>query len=80
MKGTKDFGIRFGSSSGVDELEGFIYAYYAEDLDSRRSTTRFIFMLFGGPVSWRSTLQQMTTLSTTEAEYMAMSKASKEAL
>ena len=57
LKGTKDFGIKFESSSGVEELEGFVDANYAGDLDSRRSTTGFIFMLFVGPVSWRSTLQ-----------------------
>ena len=57
LKGTKDFNIRFGSSSGMEELEGFVDADYARDLNSRRSTTRFIFMLFRGPVSWRSTLQ-----------------------
>ena len=56
MKGTKDFGIRFGSSGGVEEFEGFVDADYAGELDSRRSTTGFISMLFGGPVSWRSTL------------------------
>ena len=57
LKGTKDFGIGFRSNSGVDELEGFIDADYAENLDSKRSTTGFIVILFGGPVSWRSTLQ-----------------------
>ena len=47
LKRTKDFGISFGSSNGVDELEGFVDADYVGDLNNMRSTTGFIFMLFG---------------------------------
>ena len=36
LKGTKNFGIRFGSSSSVEELEEFVDADYVGDLDSRR--------------------------------------------
>ena len=42
---------------------------------------RAMFFLFvGGAISWRSTLQICTSLSTIEAEYIAASDASKEAI
>ena len=78
LKGTKDFSIKFRRSSGVEELEGFVDVDYAGDLDNRRSTTGFIFMLFGEPMRWWCSLQRTMTLFTIEAEYMAMSEASKE--
>lgn len=44
---------------------------YARDLDDRRSTSGYVFMLNGGAVTWSSKKQPMVTLSTTEAEYVA---------
>ena len=46
MKGTKDFSIKFGSSNGVEELEGFTDVDYAGDLNSKRPAIGFIVMLF----------------------------------
>eukprot|EP00253_Pinus_taeda_P026692 PITA_26692 len=50
------------------------------DLDKKRSTTGYVFTLAGGAISWMSKLQETVALSTTEAEYIATSDASKEAI
>eukprot|EP00253_Pinus_taeda_P021613 PITA_21613 len=50
------------------------------DLDKRRSTTGYIFTLAGRAISWMSKLQETVALSTIEAEYIAASNASKEAI
>ena len=50
------------------------------DVDTRRSTIDFVFSLFGGPISWRSCLQPIMTLSMIEVEYIGVTKAAKEAL
>ena len=48
------------------------------DIDSRRSTSGYIFMMNGGVVSWMSKRQALVTLSTIEAEYMVDTHACKE--
>ena len=53
---------------------------YAGDLNDRRSTTGYVFTLAGGPICWRSMIQSLVALSTTESEYMAVAEAAKEAL
>ena len=55
-------------------------ADYAGEVDDRRSTTGYVFTLSGGPICWKSTLQSIVAMSTTEAEYMAVAEAAKEAL
>jgi hypothetical protein len=53
-------------------------AAYADDPITRRSTTGYVFLLFGGPVDWKSTKQRTVTTSSTEAELLALSDAAKE--
>ncbi|CAA0813897.1 cysteine-rich RLK (RECEPTOR-like protein kinase) 8 [Striga hermonthica] len=48
------------------------------DHDKRRSTTGYVFTYGGTAVSWISKLQKIVTLSTTEAEYVAVTEAAKE--
>ena len=59
---------------------GFVDADWVGDLDQRRSTSGYVFNLFGGAVSWMSKKQSIVALSTTEEEYMAATHASKEAI
>lgn len=49
-------------------------------MDNRKSLTGFIFIVFGGPVSWKSNLQFVVALSTTEVEYIVMTEAIKESI
>ena len=50
----------------------------AGNVDIRRSTIRYVYTLGGTAVSWGSQLQKIVALSTTEAEYVAITKASKD--
>ena len=45
---------------------------WAGNVDDCRSTSGYVFMIAGGPVSWRSKKQSSVALSTAEAEYMAL--------
>jgi len=50
------------------------------DLDTRRSTTGYVFKVCGGTVAWKSRRQPTVALSTTEAEYMASADAARQAI
>ncbi|KAE8711604.1 Detected protein of confused Function [Hibiscus syriacus] len=50
----------------------------AGNVDIRRSTAGYVYTLEGTAVSWVSQLQKIVALSTTEAEYVAITEASKE--
>lgn len=78
--GTKNFGITYGSSGSEGNLTGFTDADYAGCLDTRRSTSGFVFMFHGGPVTWSSQRQGVVSLSTTEAEYIALAHGVKESI
>ena len=51
---------------------------WAGDTENRISITGFIIYLLGVPICWRSKGQKGVTLSSSEAEYVAMSEAVKE--
>eukprot|EP00882_Tetradesmus_deserticola_P012471 GHRQ01013216.1.p1 GENE.GHRQ01013216.1~~GHRQ01013216.1.p1 ORF type:complete len:372 (+),score=127.55 GHRQ01013216.1:381-1496(+) len=78
LAGTSKHGLTFGTSK--DTLVGYCDADYAGDVDTRRSTTGYVFMMAGGTVTWQSKRQQTVAASTTEAEYMAAASAVKEGL
>jgi hypothetical protein len=81
LKGTLDYKITYhrGAANGVRPL-GWVDADYAADLDTRRSTSGEVFLMSGGPVSWSSKKQATVALSTTEAEYVALTRSSKQAM
>lgn len=70
LSGTRSYGIRFDGKQGV-EVMGYSDSDYAGCLQSRKSTTGYVFLLAGGAVSWKYKLQSTTATSTCEAEYMA---------
>jgi hypothetical protein len=51
---------------------------WAGDKECRRSVTGFIIYFMGAPIFWKSRLQKTVSLSSTEAEYYALSEAAKE--
>jgi hypothetical protein len=61
-------------------LTGFSDSDWAGDLDTWKSTSGYVFLLYGGAISWKSTKQSVVATSSTEAEYIACSEAAKEAL
>jgi len=83
LRGTSDYGLCYEGRPVLDrflDIHGFVDSYWARDLDQRRSTSGYVFNLFGGAVSWMSKKQSIVALSTTEVEYMAATYASKEAV
>ena len=76
LRGSSDTCLYFTSASL--KLQDYVDADFAGDIDSRKSTTGFVFTLGGIAISWASNLQKIVTLSTTEAEYVAATKAGKE--
>jgi hypothetical protein len=73
LRGTSDLCLTFDATSGKRIVLGYADADWGGCLDTRRSTTGYLFRTFGGPVAWKSKRQATTALSTTEAEYMAYS-------
>ncbi|KAE8723957.1 Detected protein of unknown function [Hibiscus syriacus] len=81
LQQTVDVGLVFEQDEALGQcVVGYADFDYAGDLDKRRSTTGYLFTIAKAPVSWKSTLQSTVALSTTEAKYMAVSEAIKEAI
>lgn len=77
LKGTANFALKFEKSVDGD-LIGLSDADWAGDQDDHHSTTGNLFLMAGGPVSWLSKKQAIVALSTSEAEYVALSAATQE--
>ena len=52
----------------------------AGDVDTRWSTSGYVFMVANGVVSWSSKKQSTVATSATEAEYVALGQATQEAI
>ena len=57
---------------------GYVDSDFATDPSTSRSISGQIFMMNGGPVSWRSKQQPLVTTSTSHAEYVAGCEAARE--
>ena len=79
IKGTLHLGLKFTKQAEF-KLVGYCDADWAADKNDRKSITGYVFLLGGTVVTWKSKKQQTVALSSTEAEYMALSDAVKEVL
>ena len=61
-------------------MSGYSDADWGSDLDERKSTSGYAFLLNNGAITWRSKKQPCIALSTMEAEYVACSAAVQEAV
>ncbi len=71
LKGTKGQTITYchQPAEKANALEAYADADHAGDPDTSSSLTGYIILLAGAAVSWQSTCQKVTALSTAEAEY-----------
>lgn len=79
LKGTADYALCYRGGESL-RLEGYSDADYGGDLDERKSTSGYAFLMCNGAISWSSKKQSCVSLSTMEAEYVALATATQEAV
>ncbi|VFQ84487.1 unnamed protein product [Cuscuta campestris] len=77
LRNTKDAFLVYGGEKELKVI-GYTDASFQTDRDNYKSQAGYVFCLNGGAFSWKSSKQDTTADSTTEAEYMAAAEAAKE--
>jgi hypothetical protein len=80
IKGTLELKLVYEKYKNGPKLVGYVDADWGRDTEDRKSTSGYIFKIFQCAVSWCSRKQACTALSSTEAEYIALSQAICEGL
>ena len=84
LQQTKTYGITYcgdqGTTQAFPEPVCYTDSDWAGDRQDRRSTGGYVITLCGGVISWKTRKQDVVALSTTEAEYIALSDAVKEVI
>lgn len=78
LQKTKNYCLRY--TKEYSNLIGFVDADWASDSLDRKSYTGYCFTMCGSVISWQSKKQKTVSLSSTEAEYVALSEATREAV
>lgn len=79
IAGSKDLGLEYKSDTTFPSEELFVDADWGNHED-RKSITGMVCTIGGTAISWTSKKQGTVALSSTEAEYQAMTEAAKEAM
>ncbi|KAF7353204.1 Gag-Pol polyprotein [Mycena sanguinolenta] len=77
IRHTLDYALVY-SRNGSLTPKGYGDADYAGCVDTRRSTSGYVFVMAGAPVSWSSKRQATVALSTVEAEYISLTRAAQQ--
>lgn len=78
LKGTIDLGLCY--SKRPEPLTAYVDSDWGNCPDDRRSYSGYVFVLSGCPISWDARKQRTVALSSTEAEYMALTEGTKESI
>ena len=76
LKGTMDYSLCYQGKDML--LRGYTDADWAGDVDERKYTSGFIFLLGNSAISWSSKKQTCVALSTMESEFIAFSSTVQE--
>ncbi|KAL5845089.1 hypothetical protein ACOSQ3_011153 [Xanthoceras sorbifolium] len=79
LQRTIEYGL-FYKQGEKSYLFGFSDSDYVCDLDDRKSTSGYIFMMGSKAVSWSSKKQPIVTLLTTKAEFVAATSCACQAI
>ena len=79
LQKTKDFMLTYQRSNHL-EIIGYSNSDFVDCIDSKRSTSSYVFMLVEGVVSWKSVKQSLIATSAMEAEFITCYEASNQAI
>ena len=80
LKGTPTYGLMYTTSGDTSRtLIGYSDADWGGNVNDRKSTSSYLFMMSGAAVSWKSQKQTCVALSTAEADYITLAAAAQEA-
>ncbi|KAI5454317.1 hypothetical protein NCC49_004374 [Naganishia albida] len=79
LKGTRQAYLEYHQQESTVPF-GYSDADWTQNKGDRKSVTGFIFNMAGAPITWSSKGQATIALSSTEAEYVALSATTREAL
>jgi hypothetical protein len=79
LNGTQDLALQYRGSHFNNPV-GYSDADWARDPNTQHSLSGYCYLFCGAAISWASKKQPTIALSSTEAEYMAVTHAGKEAV
>ncbi|XP_070015243.1 secreted RxLR effector protein 161-like [Nicotiana sylvestris] len=79
LKGTADYALCYQGGKDL-RLVGYSDVDHEGDLDERKSSSGYVFLLSDGAISWSSKKQSCVSLSTMEDEYVALASVAQEAV
>ena len=77
LQGTKDYLLMYRQTDSLDMI-GYSDVDFAGCVDSRKSTSGYIFIMTSGAVSWRSVKRTLIATSTMEAEFVSCFEATSQ--
>ena len=78
IKNMIDYGLTYYRGASDISPIAFVDADYGGCRDTHRSTSGYVFLMAGGPVTWSSKRQATVALSTVKAKYIAMSRCAQQ--
>src|SRR4029077_10296689 len=78
LSGTRSHGIVYTAVPQDSDFYGYSDAAFM-NAEDRKSTTGYVFLAGNGAITWCSKRQSLQAQSSTEAEYVALSEAAREA-
>jgi hypothetical protein len=80
LMATDSVGLQYDGNASTHDVIGWVDADWGGDHTNARSTSGYVFMRNNAAITWSSQLQRTVAHSTSNAEYVALSEAGREAM